>query len=76
MGRGQGQGFGQGQGLGRGQGLGQGRGGGLGRMGGQGLGLGGSCVCPACGAQIPHDRSVPCNEIACPKCGSKMTRRA
>ena len=43
-------------------------------MGGQGLGTGGSCVCPSCGNSIPHDRGVPCTQINCPKCGSKMTR--
>ena len=62
------------QGRGQGGGQGKGRGGGLGRMGGLGRGLGGSCVCPACGARIPHQRGTPCYKRTCPKCGAKMTR--
>lgn len=31
------------------------------------------CVCPECGAEVPHAlRGVPCNRTKCPKCGSKM----
>ena len=63
----------RGQGPGTGRGLG--RGGGRGRMGGRGLGPGGNCVCLSCGATIPHQRSVPCYQMTCPKCGSKMTKR-
>jgi len=57
------------QGGGRGQG-----GGGRGRMGGRGLGPGGNCICPSCGAKVPHQQGVPCYQRTCPKCGSKMTR--
>jgi len=63
----------QGRGQG-GQGRGLGKGGGLGRKGGLGRGLGGSCVCPACGTKVPHQRGNPCYQRACPKCGAKMTR--
>jgi len=59
---------------GPGRGLGIGRGMGRGRMGGFGLGPGGNCICPACGATTPHQRGVPCFTIDCPKCGTKMTR--
>ncbi|MBA7687621.1 hypothetical protein ES703_96085 [subsurface metagenome] len=58
----------------QGGGQGQGRGGGQGRMGGKGLGPGGYCTCPSCGARAPHQRGIPCYQQTCPKCGSKMTR--
>jgi hypothetical protein len=58
-----------------GQGGGGGSGGqGGGRMGGYGLGPGGKCVCPNCGARQDHQRGVPCNSLTCPKCGAAMTR--
>ena len=49
----------------RGMGMGQ---------GGQRQGDGGAstCVCPKCGATIKHERGKPCNEVSCPKCGTKM----
>lgn len=61
-----------GQGPGTGRGLG--RGAGRGRMGGSSMGPGGTCVCPSCGAKAGHTAGVPCYEIECPKCGTKMTR--
>ena len=66
---------GRGPGTGRGGGRGGGRG--QGRMGGNkaGAGIGGECVCPACGATVPHQTGTPCNTRACPKCGAKMTRQ-
>jgi len=60
---------GQGPGTGRGQGRGAG-----GRMGGRAAGPGGFCVCPSCGAKVAHQVGVPCFEVNCPKCGTKMTR--
>jgi len=49
---------------------------GRGRMqSGFGLGLGGECVCPSCGAVTAHQRGVPCYNQKCPKCSTIMTRR-
>jgi len=62
---------GQGRGMGRGLGQRQGRG----RMGGQGAGLGGDCVCPSCGTIVPHQQGIPCFQVSCPKCGTKMIRK-
>jgi hypothetical protein len=48
---------------------------GMGRgMGGPRQGDGGTdtCVCPSCGAKVPHERGTPCMETTCPKCGAKM----
>jgi hypothetical protein len=47
-----------------------------GRMGGNrpGSGPSGDCVCPSCGAQLPHQVGKPCNNLNCPKCGQKMIR--
>jgi hypothetical protein len=47
-----------------------------GRMGGNRPGLGpeGDCVCPSCGEKLPHQRGVPCYNVSCPKCGTKMVR--
>ncbi len=63
-----------GQGPVTGRGLGRGRG--MGRMGGNRPGVGptGNCVCPGCGTKIPHQASVPCYNLSCPKCGEKMIR--
>lgn len=58
----------------QGGGQGQGRGGGRGRMGGRGLGPSGYCICPSCGARVPHQIGIPCYQRSCPKCGTKMTR--
>jgi len=60
---------------GPGTGRGLGRGGGRGRQpGGFGLGPSGNCVCPSCGTKVPHQRGIPCYEMKCPKCGSRLTR--
>jgi predicted Fe-Mo cluster-binding NifX family protein len=62
---------GPGGGQGRGQ-VGQGQG----RMGGPlAGGAVGTCLCPKCGHQEPHERGVPCVQKKCPKCGTAMTRQ-
>lgn len=67
-------GFGMGSGSGGGRGRGAG-GGGRGRMGGpSAAGPGGTCVCPKCGEKLPHTVGRPCYQMACPKCGTTMTR--
>ena len=35
----------------------------------------GTCVCPQCGRQEPHERGVPCTEKKCVQCGAVMTRQ-
>ena len=64
-----GGGAGGGRGIGRG-----GRGGG--RLGGNrpGSGPSGECVCPNCGARLPHQVATPCYDMSCPKCGAKMVK--
>lgn len=64
--------LGTGQRLGKGMGMGAGRG----RMGGNraGAGLGGNCICPACGTKVMHQAGMPCASINCPKCGISMIR--
>jgi hypothetical protein len=63
MGRGQGRGGGRGQGQGPG------------RMGGaKAAGPGGFCICPSCGHKVKHQVGQPCYDLACPKCGTSMTR--
>jgi hypothetical protein len=39
-----------------------------------GAGTGGVCVCPHCGATLPHQRGVPCFQTTCPDCGAAMLR--
>ncbi len=47
-----------------------------GRLGGNRPGAGpeGNCLCPGCGAKVPHQRGVPCYDMTCPQCGAKMVR--
>jgi predicted Fe-Mo cluster-binding NifX family protein len=40
----------------------------------QGLGPGGFCQCPACGARVPHEQGIPCVQVRCPRCG-QITER-
>lgn len=47
---------------------------GRGLGGGQGKGPGGGCICPQCGHKVSHQVGIPCFEITCSKCGSKMIR--
>jgi predicted amidophosphoribosyltransferase len=35
---------------------------------------GGFCICVYCDAKIPHQKSQPCRETLCPKCGKRMLR--
>lgn len=60
----------------RASGRGMGIGGGRGRMGGSNAGAGpaGYCVCPKCGARVPHQQGTPCYSRTCPKCGTSMSR--
>ena len=46
-----------------------------GRMGGQGLGPGGTLVCPNCRTTIAHQPGVACLTTTCPACGTQMMRR-
>ena len=39
-----------------------------------GLGPGGFCQCPACGARVPHEQGIPCVQVTCPRCGQMMER--
>ena len=34
----------------------------------------GECVCPNCGARLPHQAGIPCYNMSCPKCEAKMAR--
>ena len=77
-----GRGRGSGRGGGKSQMGGRDRDSGQGRRNGRGMGTGAQnagadreCICSNCGATVPHQRGVPCIDVDCPKCGSKMTRR-
>jgi hypothetical protein len=39
------------------------------------MGSGGSCICPNCGAKIPHRRGIPCQEERCPGCDCSWKAR-
>lgn len=75
MPRGDGAGPPGGGGPGSGSGMGRGRRGG--RLGGTraGAGLGGECLCPSCGAAVPHQAGVPCYQMECSNCGASMVRK-
>lgn len=40
----------------------------------QAMGPSGRCICPKCEEIVSHQRGVPCQNQACPVCGSKMLR--
>ncbi len=40
----------------------------------EGIGPGGFCVCPACGAKKAHERGIPCSQLRCSACNGPMTR--
>jgi len=42
---------------------------------GQGKGPGGICICPQCGAEVPHKRGVSCARHRCGKCNIPMQRK-
>ena len=74
---GKGSGAGGSRGTGQGQGKGQG-GGRRNRPVGEVIpGAGsavGTCLCPKCGHQVPHEPGVPCAQKTCLICGTSMTR--
>ena len=35
----------------------------------------GTCLCPECGAEVEHNRGVPCTDHYCPRCGQQMIRK-
>lgn len=41
---------------------------------GGGSGAGGQCVCPKCGAAVPHRQGVPCLDERCSACGVALVR--
>ena len=56
--------FGDGTGpLGQGPGVGRGMGRGRGGMRNNNAGPGGYCVCPNCGAKVPHQAGTPCSRM-------------
>ena len=66
--------FGFGKGRLRGK-FGKGNRWGRGRRGFESGGPPANCICPECGAVIPHQSNIPCFQTKCPRCGSPMTRR-
>jgi predicted Fe-Mo cluster-binding NifX family protein len=68
----------QASGIGGADGRGMGLGMGLGRRqecgGGSRIDPIGDCVCPACGARVPHQPGDPCFGQRCPKCGAGTRR--
>jgi len=62
----------------RGDGTGPPTGGGQrgGRMRGtqSGAGPAGNCICPSCGEKVLHNQGIPCYDMSCPKCGTRMVR--
>lgn len=76
--QGSGRGYGLGDRDGRGRrvgGRGLGRGEGRGRMGGDALMTGGTCYCPKCDYEVPHQSGSPCYKMKCITCESSMVRK-
>jgi len=46
-----------------------------GQGGASSAGSGGNCVCPSCGAIVTHQAGIPCYQVSCPKCGTRMVRQ-
>lgn len=63
------------RGMGPGTGRGLGRCRGRGRTGQAGTAPVGNCVCPLCGASVPHEAGTPCSLRSCPKCGARMVKQ-
>lgn len=40
----------------------------------QRMGQGGNCICPKCGEKLQHYKGLPCQDMKCPACGTKMLR--
>jgi predicted Fe-Mo cluster-binding NifX family protein len=40
----------------------------------EGLGPGGFCQCPDCGARVPQEQGIPCAQVRCPRCSQMMER--
>jgi len=69
--------FGFGRGRGRGRYAGR-KARGIGRRGtgrARGIGRSENCLCPSCGAIVPHRTGFPCFQMNCPQCGTHMTRQ-
>lgn len=39
-----------------------------------GAGPAGKCICPECGKEVDHKKGVPCYEMECSVCGTKLRR--
>lgn len=42
----------------------------------QGDGGASRCVCPECGAEVSHEKGIPCSNKKCPKCGTQMVGKS
>ena len=46
----------------------------MGQIGRAGKGPNGECICPECGAYVPHQKGIPCKDTICVHCGTNMER--